>query len=172
MSLKAELRWQLRFKWMSCSQALQLLLLEAWALTGPVMWPTGSPRVSVAVESETCRALWNGPGQPVQWPVISSYLDSAQSYYSNELNKEDWVCPESENTHKNDQLGPRGELSPHAQNQENKKRDLRENVDTRKLKPVINNILFSDGFCSSAWMFLYTPFCFSRWSEPLFLLSE
>ena len=39
--------------------------------------------------------------------------DSAQSYYSNELNKEDWVRPESENTQKNDWLGPR-ELSPHA----------------------------------------------------------
>ena len=83
--------------------------------------------------------------------------DSAQSYYSNELNKEDWVRPESENTQKNDWLGPR-ELSPHAQNQENKKRDFKENMDTRKLKPGINNSLFSDGFCSSAWMFSTYPF--------------
>ena len=99
--------------------------------------------------------------------------DSAQSYYSNELSKEDWVHPESENIQKNDQLGPRGELSPPAQNQENKKGDLREDMDTRKFKPIIKDTLFSDGFCSSAWVFLcYIPFCFSHWSEPLFFHSE
>ena len=65
----------------------------------------------------------------LRWPHTK---DSAQSYYSNELSKEDQVLPESENTRKNDQLGPRRELSTHMQNKENKKGYLRENIDIRK----------------------------------------
>ena len=93
--------------------------MEEWALTGPVVctWSTSSPRVSVRGSSD------------LRWPHTK---DSAQSYYSNELSKEDQVLPESENTRKNDQLGPRRELSTHMQNKENKKGYLRENIDIRK----------------------------------------